>query len=92
MPESPNEVLLFDKEIFHMDSRIKDLADGERLRARRKRMVLLRNRFKASVRNAVHSALPKDSLEEAVHYALTRWIALTRLTEAGYLVQCQSCN
>ena len=35
--------------------------------------------------NAVHSVLPKDSLGEAVHYALKHWTALTKFTEAGHL-------
>lgn len=29
--------------------------------------------------------LPKDSLGEAIHYALRRWTALTRFTEAGHV-------
>jgi hypothetical protein len=29
--------------------------------------------------------LPKDSLGQAIHYALKHWTALTRFTEAGHL-------
>jgi hypothetical protein len=33
----------------------------------------------------VHTVLPKDSLREAIHYALRHWTALSRFTEAGHL-------
>jgi transposase len=33
----------------------------------------------------VHSVLPKDSLGQAIHYALKHWTASTRFTEAGHL-------
>ena len=42
-------------------------------------------KFKVWLDNAVHSVLPKDSLGEAVHYALRNWAALTKFTEAGHL-------
>jgi hypothetical protein len=45
----------------------------------------LLTQFKAWLDNAVHSVLPKDSLGEAIHYALRHWTALTRFTEAGHL-------
>lgn len=33
----------------------------------------------------MHSVLPKDSLGQAVQYALKHWTALTRFTETGHL-------
>jgi hypothetical protein len=41
--------------------------------------------FKSWLDNAVHSVLPKDSLGQAIYYALKHWTALTRFTEAGHL-------
>ena len=81
----PHEALAFYKEIFRIERQIKDLPDEERLRARRERTVPLLTKFKTWLDHAVHSVLPKDSLGEAVHYALKHWSALTRFTEAGHL-------
>jgi transposase len=84
-PGRPHEALAFYKELFRIERQIKGLTDEERLRARQERTVPLLTRFKAWLDNTVHSVLPKDSLGEAVHYALRHWSALTRFTEAGHL-------
>ena len=84
-PGRPHEALAFYKEIFRVERQIKDLPDEERLAARQERTVPLLIKFKTWLDNAVHSVLPKDSLGEAVHYALKHWSALTRFTEAGHL-------
>lgn len=84
-PGRPDEALAFYREIFRIERQIKGLTDEERLRARQERTVPLLVKFKAWLDTAVHSVLPKDSLGEAVHYALKHWGALTRFTEAGDL-------
>ena len=84
-PGRPHEGLAFYKELFRIERQIKRLTDEARLRARQERTVPLLTRFKAWLDNTVHSVLPKDSLGEAVHYALRHWSALTRFTEAGHL-------
>lgn len=84
-PGRPHEALAFYKELFRIERQIKGLTDEERLRARQERTVPLLTRFKAWLDNAVRSVLPKDSLGEAVHYALRHWSALTKFTEAGHL-------
>ena len=84
-PGRPHEALAFYREIFRIERQIKGFTDEERLVARQERTVPLLAKFKAWLDNAVHSVLPKDSLGEAVHYALKHWSALTRFTEAGHL-------
>ena len=84
-PGRPHEALAFYKELFRIERQIKGLSDEERLRARQERTVPLLTKFKAWLDDAVHSVLPKDSLGEAVHYALRNWTALTKFTEAGHL-------
>lgn len=84
-PGRPHEALAFYKALFRIERQIKGLTDNERLRVRQERTVPVLTRFKAWLDNAVHSVLPKDSLGEAVHYALKHWTALTRFTEAGHL-------
>ncbi|MGH2448790.1 MAG: IS66 family transposase [Steroidobacteraceae bacterium] len=71
--------------LFRIERQIKDLSDEGRLQARQERTVPLLARFKAWLDNAVHSVLPKDSLGEAVIYALRHWAALTKFAEAGHL-------
>ncbi len=82
-PGRPHEALAFYKKLFCIERQIKGLTDEERLRVRQERTVALLTQFKVWLGNAVHSVLPKDSLGEAIHYALKHWRALTRLTEAG---------
>ena len=84
-PGRPHEALAFYKALFRIERQIKDLTDEERLRVRQERTVPLLAQFKVWLDNAVHSVLPKDSLGEAIHYALRHWTALTRFTEAGHL-------
>jgi hypothetical protein len=91
-PSRSHQALAFYKEIFRIERQIRDLTDGERLRASQDRTVLFFNRFKARLDNAVHSVLSKDDLGEVVHHALKHWIPLARFAGAGYLVQCHSCN
>ena len=45
----------------------------------------LLEKFKTWLDHTVHSVLPKDSLGQAVHYALKHWTALTNFTNAGHL-------
>ena len=84
-PGRPHQALAFYKELFRIERQIKSLTDAERLRERQHRTVPLLTRFKAWLDNVAHSVLPKDTLGEAVHYALKHWSALTRFTEAGHL-------
>ncbi|MGH8256775.1 MAG: IS66 family transposase [Steroidobacteraceae bacterium] len=84
-PGRPHEALAFYKELFRIERQIKDLSDEGRLQARQERTVPLLARFKVWLDNTVHSVLPKDSLGEAVHYALRHWSALTKFTAAGHL-------
>ena len=84
-PGRPHEALAFYKQLFRVERQIKHLSDEERLRERQDKSVPLLAQFKAWLDNAVHSVLPKDSLGQAIHYALKHWTALTRFTEAGHL-------
>ncbi len=84
-PGRPHEALAFYKKLFRIEQQIKGFTDEERLRVRQERTVPLLTKFKTWHDNAVHSVLPKDSLGEAVHYALRNWTALTKFTEAGHL-------
>jgi hypothetical protein len=81
----PHEALAFYKELFCIERQIGDLTDEERLRARKERTVPLLAKFEAWLDNAVHSVLPKDSLGEAVHYALKHWTALTQQGQPAHL-------
>ena len=74
-PSRPHEALAFYTELFRV----------ERLRARQERTVSLLTKFKSWLENAVHSVPPKESLGEAVHYALKNLTALTKFAEAGHL-------
>lgn len=84
-PGRPHEALAFYKAIFRIERQIKDLSDEERLRERQEKTLPLLTQFKVWLDHAVQSVLPKDSLGEAVRYALKHWSALTRFTEAGHL-------
>ena len=81
----PHEAPAFYKALFRIERQIKDLTDEEPLQASQEGTVPLLAQFKAWLDNAVHSVLPKDSLGEAIHYALKHWAALTKFTEAGHL-------
>ena len=76
----PHEALAFYKQLFRIERQIKNLSDEERLRERQEKTVPLLTQFKTWLDNAVHSVLPKDSLAQAIHYALKHWTALTRFT------------
>lgn len=84
-PGRPHEALAFYRAIFRIERQIKGLDDARRVRERQARTLPLLAKFKAWLDQTVHSVLPKDSLGEAVHYALKHWAALTRFTDAGHL-------
>lgn len=50
---------------------------------RQERTVPRLAQFKTWLDDAVHAVLPKDSLGEAVHYALKHWVALTESPKLG---------
>lgn len=84
-PGRPHEALAFYKAMFRIERQIKDLSDEGRLKVRQERTAPLLKQFKAWLDNTVHSVLPKDTLGEAVHYALKHWNALTAFIKAGHL-------
>lgn len=84
-PGRAHEGVRWIQALYRIERRIKTLSIAERYQTRQQESIPLLTAFYAWLVQQAPSVLPKSPLGDAIYYALNRWDALVRYSDAGEL-------
>ncbi len=82
---SAHEALLFIKQLYQVETEVKELDNEIRKTIRQEKAKPILNEFKEWLDKLINRVLPKSPLGNAVNYALKNWTALIEYLEDGIL-------